>query len=72
MEEVDGRHAAIETLFRALGGGQPTVYSAEAEQAEVDRGVIATMLWNLNDALTLLPERVAQQIWIKSPFNQNK
>lgn len=59
---------AVEAIYRLMGGDEPRIRSAQSEQREVDRYVVAGLLWNALEKLYHLPQEVAVSIWNTAPF----
>lgn len=45
-------------------------HTPEDEQREIDLYTAARLLWDVREALHHMPERIAQQVWLKSPWAQ--
>lgn len=69
-EESAAYGEAIEIIYRALGGGKMRAHTPEDEQREIDLFSVSRLLWDVREALHHMPERIAQQVWLKSPWAQ--
>jgi hypothetical protein len=51
-----------------MGGDEVRLRTPQAEQREVDRYVVAGLLWNALEKLFHLPQETAAHIWNTAPF----
>ena len=63
-------HEAVEAIYRLMGGDEIRLRTPQAEQREVDRYVVAGLLWNALEVLFNLPKETAAQIWNLCPLTQ--
>jgi hypothetical protein len=61
-------HEAVEAIYRLMGGDEVRLRTPQAEQREVDRYVVAGLLWNALEKLFHLPQETAAHIWNTAPF----